>query len=123
MAVMPLTLLLLLLPAIDCRLLLRSPFDLYFFYDYHGHPNSGSHNYEQARALCESMGGQLPSYHSQADIDFVLNRLISDRARGQYIWSGLYWSDTLGSQVSLAFPFLSVLASPVSGDTGLARRQ
>ena len=81
------------------RLVLRTPYDLYFFHDYQSNPNSGSHTYEQAKLLCESLGGQLPSFHTQADIDFVLNRLIGERAKGAHIWSGLYWSDTLNSQV------------------------
>ena len=51
--------------------------------------------------MCDGFGGHLPSYHSQADIDFVLNKLIGDRSRGNCIWSGLYWSDTLHSQAWL----------------------
>lgn len=91
------------LTATDSRLLLRSAYDLYFFYDYNSNPSAGSHNYEQAKTLCESLGGQLPSFHSQMDIDFVLTRLVGERHKGQHIWSGLYWSDTLSSQVSPVF--------------------
>lgn len=97
---MLLAVLLLVFGTVQSRLLLRSPYDLYFFYDYHGSLTAGSHTYEQAKNLCEGIGGQLPSYHSQEDINYVLNKLIGERSKGSPIWSGLYWSDTLESQVS-----------------------
>ena len=97
---MLLTALFFVIGVVQSRLVLRTPYDLYFFYDYNSNLNAGTHTYEQAKTLCETIGGQLPSYHSQDDINFVLNKLIGERSRGNHIWSGLYWSDTLNSQAS-----------------------
>ena len=103
------TLFLIVIGTSEARLVLRSPYDLYFFYDYHGSLTSGSHTYEQARMFCEGIGGQLPSYHSEDDINFVLNKLIGDRSKGNHIWSGLYWSDTLNSQVWSMFRLFPIM--------------